>query len=60
MRWSASSPAAAKRATYSTPTDVLLVWDDNAWQDYLWWQQQDRKILKRINLLLQDITRNGN
>ena len=24
------------------------------------WQQQDRKILKRINLLLQDITRNGN
>jgi len=39
---------------------VLLVWDDNAWQDYLWWQQQDRKILKRINLLLQDITRNGN
>ena len=60
MRWSASSPAAAKRATYSTPTDMLLVWDDNAWQDYLWWQQQDRKILKRINLLLQDITRNGN
>ena len=60
MRWSDSSPAAAKRATYSTPTDVLLVWDDNAWQDYLWWQQQDRKILKRINTLLQDITRNGN
>jgi toxin YoeB len=56
MRWSASSPAADRRATYSTPTDVLLVWDDNAWQDYLWWQQQDRKILKRINLLLQDIT----
>ena len=60
MRWSGSSPAAARRATCSTPTDVLLVWDDNAWQDYLWWQQQDRKILKRINLLLQDITRNGN
>ena len=58
----------ARLATCSTPrlatclarTDVLLVWDDNAWQDYLWWQQQDRKILKRINLLLQDITRNGN
>ena len=58
----------ARLATCSTPrlatclarTDVLLVCDDNAWQDYLWWQQQDRKILKRINLLLQDITRNGN
>lgn len=60
MRWSGSSPAAVRRATCSTPTDVLLVWDDNAWQDYLWWQQQDRKVLKRINLLLQDITRNGN
>ena len=60
MRWSGSSPAADRRATCSTPTDVLLVWDDNAWQDYLWWQQQDRKILKRINLLLQNITRNGN
>ena len=57
---SGSSPAAVRRATCSTPTDVLLIWDDNAWQDYLWWQQQDRKILKRINLLLQDITRNGN
>ena len=58
----------ARLATCSTPrlatclarTDVLLVWDDNAWLDYLWWQQPDRKILKRINLLLQDITRNGN
>lgn len=39
------------------PTDVLLVWDDIAWQNSLWRQQQDRKTLKRINLLLQDITR---
>jgi len=39
---------------------VLLVWDENARQDYLWWQQQDRKILDRITLLLKDITRNGN
>lgn len=21
---------------------MLLVWDENAWQDYLWWQAQDR------------------
>ena len=39
---------------------MLLVWDENAWQDYLWWQVQDRKILKRVNTLLADIARNGN
>jgi len=33
---------------------VLLVWDENAWEDYLWWQAQDRRVLKRINLLLTD------
>ena len=37
-----------------------LVWDENAWQDYLWWQAQDRRVLKRINLLIQDVVRNGN
>lgn len=30
-----------------------------AWDDYLYWQTQDRKTLKRINQLLQDIDRNG-
>ena len=39
---------------------MLLVWDENAWDDYLWWQAQDRKVLKRINNLLVDIQRNGN
>lgn len=39
---------------------MRLVWDEAAWEDYLWWQQQDRKILKRINLLIADIVRNGN
>ena len=39
---------------------MLLVWDENAWQDYLCWQRQDRKILKRINALLVDIQRHGN
>ena len=35
------------------------IWQDEAWEDYLYWQIQDRKTLKRINLLLQDIDRNG-
>ena len=34
-------------------------WDDFAWEDYLYWQKQDKKTLKRINQLLQDIDRNG-
>lgn len=37
-----------------------FVWDKTAWDDYLWWQTQDRKIAKRINLLVNDIFRNGN
>ena len=34
------------------------VWSDNGWQDYLYWQMQDRKTLKRINELIRDIERN--
>lgn len=37
-----------------------LIWSSQAWEDYLWWQTQDRKVLKRINTLLKDIQRNGN
>jgi toxin YoeB len=35
------------------------LWLDDAWADYLYWQKQDRKTLRRINVLLQDIDRNG-
>ncbi len=34
-----------------------LTWTVAAWADYLWWQQQDRKTLRRINLLIQDTLR---
>lgn len=34
-----------------------LVFQTNAWQDYLWWQQQDKKILQRINELIKDTLR---
>lgn len=33
---------------------MRLVWDESAWGDYKHWQAADRKILKRINLLLID------
>ena len=35
-----------------------LLWEDRAWEDYLYWQKQDKKTLKRINMLIQDIKRN--
>ena len=35
------------------------IWQDEAWEDYVYWQTQDRKTLKRINQLIQDISRNG-
>ena len=34
-------------------------WSDGAWEDYLYWQEQDKKTLRRINQLVQDIDRNG-
>lgn len=36
---------------------MKLVWTIDAWDDYLYWQTQDRKTLKRINLLINDILR---
>lgn len=35
----------------------MICFRDRAWLDYLYWQQADRKVLKRINLLIQDIVR---
>ena len=39
---------------------MRIVWDEHAWEDYLWWQAQDRKTLKRVNALIRDIALNGN
>ncbi|MBA2657645.1 MAG: Txe/YoeB family addiction module toxin [Tatlockia sp.] len=36
---------------------MILSWAENAWQDYLYWQTIDKKIIKRINLLIKDIKR---
>ena len=35
----------------------IIQWDIDAWNDYVYWQTQDRKTLKRINLLIKDISR---
>lgn len=36
-----------------------LVFLPEAWEDYLYWQAQDKKTLKRVNQLIKDIERNG-
>ena len=34
------------------------IWSDNSWADYLYWQKEDKKMLKKINQLIRDIERN--
>ena len=38
-------------------TARTLAWTAEGWEDYLYWQGQDRKTLKRINTLVEDILR---
>ena len=34
-----------------------ILWEDRAWDDYLYWQAQDKKTLRRVNALIKDIQR---
>jgi toxin YoeB len=36
---------------------VRLVFSEHAWEDYLYWQKTDRKVVQRINALIRDIER---
>jgi len=36
----------------------MITFRKKAWDDYLYWQQSDKKVLKRINTLIKDIIRN--
>ena len=38
---------------------MIKSWSDDAWDDFCYWQKQDRKSLKRILALIKDIDRNG-
>lgn len=35
----------------------MISWFDEAWEDYLYWQSQDKKTIKRINTLIKDCRR---
>ena len=37
---------------------MKLLWEERAWEEYCYWQSQDKKTLKRINALIKDIQRN--
>ena len=36
---------------------MRLLWEDRAWEDYLFWQSQDKKTLKRINAVIKEMQR---
>ena len=36
---------------------MTKIWYDKAWEDYLYWLTQDKKTLKRINLLIKSLER---
>ncbi len=38
----------------------MITWTNEAWEDYIYWQAEDKKTIKRINKLIKDILRNGN
>lgn len=39
---------------------MLKFFTENGWIDYLFWQSEDKKTIRKINELLKDIERNGN
>lgn len=39
---------------------MILSWDEDAWAEYVEWQTTDKRVLKRINMLIRDIQGNGN
>ena len=36
---------------------MKLIFSEHAWNDYLYWQKTDRKVLKRINILIEEVQR---
>ena len=36
---------------------MKLIFSEQAWEDYLYWQQTDKQVLERINTLIKEVTR---
>lgn len=39
---------------------MSIVWDEDAWSDHLWWRAHDRRTMRLINTLIEDVRRNSN
>lgn len=39
---------------------MKITWNSDAWKEYVEWQSEDKKVVKKINELIKDIERNGN
>ncbi len=39
---------------------MKIQFDESAWEQFQYWQEQDKKTLRKINKLIEDISRNGN
>lgn len=37
---------------------MKILWEERAWEEYLYWQTQDKKTLRKLNSLIQEIQRN--
>lgn len=37
---------------------MILAWTSNGWEDYCWWLEHDRKMLRKINRLIEEVLRN--
>ena len=37
---------------------MRILWEEKAWEEYLYWQMNDKQILKRLNAIIRDIQRN--
>jgi toxin YoeB len=38
---------------------MKILWADGAWEDYLWWERNNKKIREKINTLIEDIERHA-
>ncbi len=36
---------------------MRLVFSERAWEDYLYWQKTDKKVLRRVNILIKEVKR---
>ncbi len=46
-------------SNYNDSSKLLIAWTDKAWSDYSYWQNKDRKKVKRINVLIKDIQKSN-